>query len=101
MTIGFSFTLKHERPGVLHCDSLAYRLLRICSDHQKFKQRLEDLRQDLLSRNYKPKIIKDAFKRVTKIERSEALKRVSKTSTDNTMLVTTFHPQMPSVSKIV
>ena len=62
-----------------------------------FKQRLEELRQDLLSRSYKPKIIDDAFKRVTLIKRVDALKRVSKPSNDNTMLVTTFHPQLPQI----
>ena len=81
--------------------SLAYRLLRICSDTKSFKQRLEELRQDLLSRCYKPRVIDDAFKRVAQIERSEALKRVSKTNEENTVLVTTFHPLMPPVSRIV
>ena len=59
------------------------------------------MRQDLLSRCYKPKIIDDAFKRVALVERSEALKRVTKKSEENTVLVTTFHPLMPPISKIV
>ena len=42
--------------------SLAYRLLRICSNNQTFRTRLEQLRHDLLSRSYKPKIIDDALK---------------------------------------
>ena len=54
-----------------------------------------------MSRCYKPKIIDDAFKRVAVIDRSEALKRVSKTNEENTVLVTTFHPLMPPISKIV
>ena len=81
--------------------SLAYRLLRICSDTKSFKKRLEELRQDLLSRCYKPKLINDAFKRIAQIERSEALKRVSKAKDENTVLVTTFHPNLPPISKIV
>ena len=44
--------------------SLAYRLLRICSKKEKFEQRLEELRKDLFSRGYKPKIVHDAFERV-------------------------------------
>ena len=81
--------------------SLAYILLRICSDAEMFQKRLEELRRDLLSRNYKPRIVDDAFKRVSQIERNEALKRVSKTKSEDTMLVTTYHPQLPPVSKIV
>ena len=81
--------------------SLAYRLLRICSNKPTFKTRLEELRQDLLLRSYKPKIIDDAFKRVLQIDRNEAIKRVSKTKKENTPLVTTYHPLMPSVSNIV
>ena len=53
--------------------SLAYRLLRICSMPEQFQQRLEELKNDLLSREYKPKIIEDAFKRIGKITREEAL----------------------------
>ena len=61
---------------------------------------MEELRQDLLSRSYKPRIIDDAFKRVLEIERSDAIKRVTKTQETNTMLVTTYHPCMPPISKI-
>ena len=39
---------------------------------EKFKQQLEELRQDLLSKHYKPKNIEDAFKHVTQIEKNEA-----------------------------
>ena len=81
--------------------SLAYRLLRICSNKESFNVRLEQLKQDLLSRSYKPKIIDDAFKRVFQIHGNEAIKRVSKTKSSDTVLVTTYHPLMPSISKIV
>ena len=54
-----------------------------------------------ISRSYKPRIIDDAFKRISQIERKAALKRVSKANQDNTVLATTYHPLMPSVSKIV
>ena len=81
--------------------SLAYTVKRICSKDEDFKLRLEQLRQNLLSRSYPPKIIDDAFKRVNKINRIEAIKRVTKTKEDTTVLVTTFHPLMPSVSNII
>jgi hypothetical protein len=81
--------------------SLAFNIKRICSKDEDFKIRLEQLRQYLLSRSYPPKIIDDAFKRVIKIDRLQAIKRVTKTKEDTTVLVTTFHPLMPSVSNII
>ena len=81
--------------------SLSYRLLRICSDPKDFEKRLEELRQDLLSRNYHPKIIEDSFKKIKKIKRIDALKKVQKTQTKKIPLITTYHPALPSISKIV
>ena len=62
--------------------SLLYTVKRICSKGEDFKIRLEQLRQNLLSHSYPPKIIDDAFKRVIKINRLEAIKRVTKTKED-------------------
>ena len=81
--------------------SLAYRLLRICSDQNTFKKRLEELRQNLLLRSYNPKIIQDAFDKIKCIDRQEALKRVTKNKESTTTIVTNFHPSMPSISKIM
>ena len=55
--------------------SLAYRLRRICSNEDQFKIRLQELKNDLLSRNYNAKVIEDAFKRVRDISRAEAIKK--------------------------
>ena len=38
---------------------------------------------------------------VGSVDRLDAIKRVSRTKEDKTVLVTTFHPLMPSVSKIM
>ena len=81
--------------------SLGYRLLRICSNRETFKLRLEELRQNLLLRSYNPKVIQNAFDRILNIERGEALKRIPKTSENNTTIVTNYHPAMPSISKII
>ena len=81
--------------------SLGYRLLRICSQEATFKQRLEELRQDLFSRNYSAKIIDDAFKRVIAIPREDALKKVVKKSNERECLAITFHPGLPSVAKVL
>jgi peptide-methionine (R)-S-oxide reductase len=81
--------------------SIALSIRRVCSREEDCKIRLEQMRQDLLSRSYPPKIVDGAIKRVNKIDRLDAIKRVSRTKEDKTVLVTTFHPLMPSVSKII
>ena len=83
--------------------SLANRLLRICSNPDDFAKRLEELKNDLISRQYSPKIIYEAFEKVKKIKREDALKKVSKlkTNTSNNILVTTYHPALPSVTNTV
>ena len=51
--------------------SLGYRLLRICSDNNVFLKRLDELKQDLISRNYHTKIINEAFHKLRKISRKK------------------------------
>ena len=62
---------------------------------------MEELRQDLLSRGYHPKIIQDAFERVKKIKRANALEKVSKSKERKTPLIITYHPAMPPISSIM
>ena len=76
-------------------------MLRICSNNDRFKIRLEELRQNLLLRSYNPKIIQDAFEKVLCIDRQEALKRVTKNDKNDTTIVANFHPSMPSICKIM
>ena len=81
--------------------SLSYRLLRICSKREVFLARLEELRTDLISRGYRPKIIHDAFERIKKIPREAALQKVQSKTTTREAYITTYHPALPSLSKIV
>ena len=81
--------------------SLGYRLLRICSVPIQFLKRLEELKQDLISRDYHPKIINEAFEKIRKIDRKKALEKVEKVKDQKTPFVTKFHPSLPSISKIV
>ena len=50
---------------------------------------------------YKPKIIQDAFDRVLTIKREDALRKVEKSPTERKTLVITYHPGLPSVTKLV
>ena len=58
--------------------SLAYRLLRICSTENFLTKRLDELRQFLLNRQYKPKLIDDAFDKIRNLKRADCLKRKNK-----------------------
>ena len=61
------------------------------------------MRQTLLSRTYHPKILESAFKRILKVDRSEALKKVVKNSENEDKkppFVITYHPKLPSITNI-
>ena len=81
--------------------SLAWRLLRICSNPRDFSKRLEELKLDLSSRNYHPKIIDEALNKVKKFSRKKALEKVSKEKEKKTPLITTYHPNLLSITSIV
>ena len=81
--------------------SLAYRIRRICTEDTQFEFRLTNLKQDLINRNYHNKIIDDAFEKVRKIPRKQALKKVEKKSNERSVFVVTYHPALPSVSNVL
>ena len=80
---------------------MAYRLLRICSNRETLILRLEELKQLLLTRDYREKSIQDAINKVLNMSRDEALKEQTKKKTDRTVFVVTYNPALPSVSKIL
>ena len=75
--------------------------MRLCSIDANLKIRLLELKADLISRGYNAKIIDDALTRVQTIPREEALKKVEKKVSDREVLAVTFHPSLPSISRIV
>ena len=81
--------------------SLAYRIVRICSDRQILLSRLEELKNLLLSRDYHPKVVNAAIERALKVPRETALKKVEAASTERVVFVTDFHPALPSISSIL
>lgn len=82
--------------------SLAYRLLRICSNPETLKLRLEELREMLQNRGYSKNVITGAFTKLTATNREEALKKVSfvKSSSDKVTFVIPFDPRLPKISEI-
>ena len=81
--------------------SLALRIVRICSKPEARDLRLEELKQLLLDRNYKLKIINAAISKAKNVSRSEALKRVVRPPTNRPVFPVTHHPSLPSIPQIV
>ena len=63
--------------------SLALRITRICSETETRDLRHSELRELLLEREYKPKVIDSAIEKARQIPRKEALKRVVKNKTSS------------------
>ena len=72
--------------------SLALRIIR--------DTRLSELKQLLLDRDYKVKVIDAAIEKARNIPRNEALKRVIRNTTDRPVFPVTQHPVLPSFLKI-
>jgi len=87
------------------CESIPYslglRIRRICSNEDDFKKRLEELKNMLLSRQYKTKVIDEALEKVKRIPRQEALKKKERNDNGRPTFVLTYKPQLPSVAQIM
>ena len=81
--------------------SLALRIVRICSKVEDRDLRLSELKQLLLDRDYKVKVIDAAIEKAKNIPRKEALKRVTRSNTDRPVFPVTHHPALPSIPKII
>lgn len=82
--------------------SLALRIVRICSEPETRDLRLSELKEMLLSRNYKPKIIDSAVERARAVPRVKALERVSRESSNSRQVfAVTYDPRLPSINSIV
>ena len=55
----------------------------------------------LISRQYNKNIVKEAIEKVSKLDRLEVIKKVERKSTDRVVLAVTYHPKLPSLSKII
>lgn len=81
--------------------SLGYRLKRICSNKEDFDKRKLELSLNLRSRGYTEDILQEAFKRLEKVTREEALKKVIRNKEQKLVFAVTFDPRLPSISKIL
>ena len=81
--------------------SLALRLVRICSNEDRLKQRMTELKEMLLSRQYNRNVVNAAILKALTIPRAEALKKVIKTKNERPIFVLTYNPVLPSVAGII
>ena len=82
--------------------SLALRIVRICSFKVDREKRFLELKDLLLSRVYKPKIIDSAIERARNIPRKEALKKVNKeNNSTRPVFVMHFDPRLPSIPSTI
>ena len=83
--------------------SLAYRIVRICSEPESRDKRLSELKDLLLSRNYKSNLVDSALEKARKIHREEAIKKVTKNLKKPTrpVLAITYDPRLPCIPQIL
>ena len=83
--------------------SLAYRIIRICSETHTRDKRLDELKDLLVERNYKKNIINSAINRAKQIPRKKALERVITTKNKNRrpVFAVMYDPRLPALPSIV
>ena len=82
--------------------SLAFRIVRICSEITSREKRFLELRDFLLSRGYRPKAIEAAINKAKLISRKDAIKKKNPNKKeDRNVFVITYNPALPSLSKIL
>ena len=81
--------------------SLGLRIVRICSDLENRINRLQELREMLISRYYRPKSVDNAILKVKLMDREMALQKVEKKKNDRITFALRYYPQLPPISQIL
>ena len=74
--------------------SLAYRVKRNCSDPGLCDQRLGELKEKLLTRGYRPRVIENVFEKIRGLNRKDKLARVVRDNTNEGRVRATFRFDM-------
>ena len=81
--------------------SLAMRINRVCSENITKSNRLKELEEMLLERNYPKSLVKTAINKAIKVPRDVALRLVSKkTLSTRPVFVVLWDPRLPSVTNL-
>ena len=82
--------------------SLALRIVRICTNPDNRDIRLKELKELLLSRDYKASVVNTAIERARSVSREDALKKTEKTTNNQRpVFVIQYDPRLPSITSIV
>ena len=83
--------------------SLALRIVKICSNMEKRNNRLEELKQMLMEREYDESVVDTAVNRAKKISREKALQpKTEKNEADKRpVYVSTYDPRLPNLTNIL
>ena len=81
--------------------SLALTIITICSQQEERDQRLQELKEFLVARKYKPSLIDASIRRAKAIPRTQALKKVVTTKhTRRPVFAVTFDPRLPDLPEM-
>ena len=81
---------------------ITLRLRRICDTTEKYESRADEYKNHLLARDYKPSLVDEQFKKISKISREDARKRKSKTNqVTKIKFVTKHNPRVPKIDGII
>ena len=83
--------------------SLAYRIVRICTESGSREIRLSELKELLVSRNYRPSLVDTAIEKATKIPRNIAISKspVVQKQSSRPVLAITYDPRLPCIPQIL
>ena len=81
--------------------SLCYRIVRICSLRPTLIKRLDELKSFLLPRGYDKKLLDNTIKKSLDLTRAQTLQKVTREKVDRIPFVTTYHPSLPPVTRIL
>ena len=90
----------HHTKRSIPC-SLALRLRRICSNHDSYIQRTNELVDYLANRGYDKTFLKTQIQRASDVPRTDALKDKPVTRTETTPFVITYNPTLPNIAHII
>ena len=81
--------------------SLSLRLVRICSNYEDRRKRLDQLKTALKERGYPDRVIDPAINRALKIPRPQALRKIHRDKNiKRPVFAVKFDPRMPSIGPI-
>ena len=81
---------------------IALRLRRICDTTEKYESRVDEYKNSLFARDYKPSLVDKQFEKIGQISREDARKSKPKTTqVSKIKFVTKHNPKLPKINGII